>query len=139
MGYYYYFHDADLHIDADRMEEAELLMREYKKSIKASDYASETDTRPAIVQVAESNRWSTSMNHDGGATINHPYEKIKGDDNTDWLKALAPVIRDGGFVQIMNDDAYVYRYMFQCGKCYQVSPIWSINASDKEETSIHQS
>ncbi|HEY7414941.1 MAG TPA: hypothetical protein VH593_07100 [Ktedonobacteraceae bacterium] len=127
MGFYYHFHDHDLHITTEKLPEAGQLLREYEAAIVQNGYAPDVEQEdpkvPFIQQIADANRWSVQIDGNG-ATISPPWNACKGDTYTGWLEWLAPVISDGGFIQISDDNDNVYRLMFFDGKCYQVPQTW---------------
>lgn len=132
MGYYYHFHECNLFIENARLPQSEQLMHEYNEAIMRNGYASEIEDadQTALKQVAENNRWHVVFEEEG-ARIDKPYDSIKGSDNTSWLQALAPVIRDHSYVQVSDDDGRMWRYMFQGGKCFHVEPKWEISPNQK--------
>lgn len=127
MGSYYHFHaQCEIFIEKKNLPLAEQLLREYNSNIIKNGYDSEikSEDRPVLEQVADYNQWRVSFLEDG-ASIKAPYDSIKGSDNASWLSAIAPVVRDGGYVQVSDDNGSDWRYMFQAGKCFQVFPKWA--------------
>lgn len=136
MGSYYRFPEHEgLVIPAHLLPVAERILRDRDTAIQVHGYHSEIDEASnecVLVQVAEANRWGVFLD-EREATIFPPGSEVKGGDRAEWLVPLAPLIREGGYVEVDNADTGRYRYMFHHGKCYRIFPTWIIGPDDRPE------
>ena len=141
MGYYYDVLESDIMVLNERMALVEESIRKYNAAVMKNGYdaeINEDDSRPLIQQIADHNRWGANR-IENGFKLSEPWGDTKGDDYCGWLEAIAVGVKDGSYAQVKNEDGAMWRYMFQDGELYKVSPKWIIDAdayrvgSDDEE------
>lgn len=130
MGTYYQYTQSNLIIDHDQIAQAEQLLRDRDTTIVKRGYSSNIDENSSgsiLQQVASNNRCGLESIEDGAVRITMPYDEVKNGGCEDWVRSLAPVLREGSFIEMSNDNCdSPYRYMFSGGKCYYVHPTWQI-------------
>lgn len=109
MGYRMRQMDADFRIKKENIDKALKAILSEEKDLHAE----------SLQEAMWGWGWTCYEDESGIISIIFEGEKFIGDDRL--MEMIAPWVEDGSYIQMIGEDDYIWRWVFQDGKCYDIT------------------